>query len=41
MKLLIMQFSPTSCHLTHYSENLLAPGNEPGISGFVAKNFDH
>jgi hypothetical protein len=27
---------------THYfSENLVAPGIEPGTSGSVARNFDH
>jgi hypothetical protein len=27
---------------THYfSENLVAPGVEPGTSGFVARNSDH
>jgi hypothetical protein len=27
---------------THYfSENLIAPGVEPGTSGFVARNSDH
>jgi hypothetical protein len=26
---------------THYSENLIAPGIEPGTSGSVARNSDH
>jgi hypothetical protein len=26
---------------THYSENLVAPGIEPGTSGSVARNSDH
>jgi hypothetical protein len=28
-------------HTQHYSENLVAPGNEAGTSGLAARNSDH
>jgi hypothetical protein len=34
-----VQWTPFQAH--YFSENLVAPGIEPGISGSVARNSDH
>jgi hypothetical protein len=31
----------TSLQTPYFSEKLVGPGNEPGTSGFVARNSDH
>jgi hypothetical protein len=33
------EWTPYQTHC--YSENLVVPGNEPGTSGFAARNSDH